>query len=213
MASSHPNYEEMEQDLVSGYIKMELVINSNFQYPLELQKIIMAFMGHPLLIFDIFHEETDIYIQHDGKVVKYCHNTYSGYTFGSSYAINKGITFIDIQCIKPDTLDAIGIMTNIDECKKHLWIAHVTGYKYWWYNYIHQGLIYGEKDDKDIVEHGTTKDRWETDDILSLRVDCNEWFITFYRNEQEIYKMPLEKNQTYYLMLSTQSENFEYKIL
>ena len=137
------NFKIKQDCLTNGYIKEQLINKkADNLYPLELSRIISDFLGNILLKFDfVEREEWMKYIHENGRIIdipsdivqSYFHK-YNKHNFGCSLAIDKGVTFIDIQCINPGRFDVIGIVSDFDECKRRVWFSNLNGYKYWWYN-------------------------------------------------------------------------------
>ena len=103
--------------------------------PVELRKIIYEFSGNIFLIFGI----VDIDSNPDnkkgsdgtGKKVNGMY-PYKMQIFASSYPINKGISVITTQIIKPCIAgtNVIGITSNIEACKQGIWFGNTKGCKY-----------------------------------------------------------------------------------
>lgn len=203
MASS--SFHKMHECLVHGYVKEEYITKDDTSYPSDLNKLILEFLGNCLLKFDYFTNAMAKYVHDDGTRLQ---SVYAQrVTVASSFGINKGVINIDIECIKPGKWDIIAIGSNLEECKRKEWISYMKGYKYWWY----QGMgIFGEKDSKDIVDRLSDKEKWNAKDIISMKIDCDEWGITFYKNKKATYTMPMHQDTTYYLIMITLGE---YRIL
>ena len=220
MSSSGLKYRQ--NCLCSGYIKEELLHRDGKDlYPLELSSVINDFLGNMLLGFDCAHKE-ELFkdIDGNGKHIKICFKSASidervAHTkIACSSFINKGVTVIDIKCIQSSRWDAIGIMSDIDQYKSDEWLSQIKGYRYWYYD--GQGIFAHHNDKKSSLDKQYDKlPKWKQDDIISMKIDCNEWNITFYLNEEEKQKHDLQPNLKYYLVLQAFNcycDN-EYKIL
>ena len=189
---------------MDGYVKEQFTNEHDETYPLDLNKVISQFLGNILLRFDICNSVYQKNIHDNGKKMK---SEGSRVVAASSYGMDEGIHIIDIECIEPGEWDIIAIGSDIDECKQKTWISYMRGYKYWWY----QGTgIFGEKDRKDIVPQFDVYQKWKAKDVIRMRVDCDEWRITFYKNNENVHEMPLYPNTKYHLIMITRGE---FKIL
>ena len=220
MATDAKAHAELQQHLVNGYVKQEFSGNCNSSYPLELSNVILIFLGNILIKFDVFNDDFKRFIDENGKHIKYMISgkslTQNLNTICCSFGMNKGVTIIDIKCINPCGSGVIGILSDIDECKTGKWIVNMSGYKYWWYNA--STTIFGEKDNEDIVESFDVKESWKPNDIVRMKIDCNEWKLTFYLNEQAMHTMPLHENIKYYLFVNIRKSALkttptEYRLL
>ena len=200
----------MQQDLVYGYIKQEIVKENDNIYPLELNSVISEFLGNIFFKFDVCEDEDyRDWIQDNGKCIK----AKTGLTnsFGSSFCIAKDITIINIKCKNPSATNAvIGITSNIEESVKEGWISYAKGYKYWWYNGC---AIFAEKDFKTIGKEIHTVEHWKSDDIITIEINRKRGDITWYLNNEEKCKMPLETSVTYYLWVCVCGLDAEYRLL
>lgn len=192
------------QDLIGGYIKEVWTIERNDKWPVELNKIVMHFLGNVLIKFDVVGDAKLLeYIRENGKFIET--DMYKDHTmnFGSSCCMKDGVTIIDVKCVQlSSTYNTIGVLSNIGEFKKGEWLPNITGYMYIWDN---NEAIYGEKDGADI-------EPWKEGDIITLKIDLNAWEITFYLNQKAKHKMKLEQHIDYYFVMEAY-EHCAYRIL
>ena len=47
----------------------------------------------------------------------------------------------------------------------------------------------------------TSSDDWEQDDIITIKLDCDLWNVTYYRNDKQVQKDSIESNKPYYFAL------------
>ena len=53
---------------------------------------------------------------------------------------------------------------------------------------------------------------WKANEIISIKIDRNDWIITFYLNNEKQFEMDLQKDLDYYLMIVTNG-TFEFRLL
>ena len=78
------------QDLSSGYIKEEFIQERDDKWPVELNKIIMHFLGNIFIKFDVIPDDKcKEHVQEDGKLVNIPnHNLENAHNYGSLYCID-----------------------------------------------------------------------------------------------------------------------------
>ena len=203
---------QKQQDLIHGYIKENLIKESDV-YPLELNDIIAQSLGNSIFfVFDIVGDQELIqYIQDKGKCIKGT-DMEKRDNFGCSLPLNTDVTVIDIECVeKENGINVIAIVSDIEHCIQSTKpIMTMDGYKYWWLSRM--GIF--SQFNKKMVKIATEclNHEWQSNDIISIRLDRNEWIITFYLNKEQQCQLPLQKDIDYYLMITTQN-SFEYKLL
>ena len=152
---------------------------------------------------------TNYCIDEQGKCIK--GNLTSRKNFASSLPLIEDIRIISIECIKPgqSSFNAIGIISDIEQCKSgNKWIYWMYGYKYWWQQ---SNSIYGQRSFQ-VMHQKDVRTPWKPNDIITIKLDRNEWVITFYSNDKEQYQMPLQQDHDYFLIMSVCKE-FEYRLL
>lgn len=207
--------------LMSGYIREQLVDKyDNDAYPIELNKVILDFAGNVLLRFDTTHEYFKQFIQDDGLTINRKVQTdldkLDGYTIGSSWGISNGITEIKLKVIEPGESDAIGITSNIDDCKQPIWINLQTGYNYTWYfDTLYELKPKREKTASEASLSEKLGCQWKSGDIVLLKIDCNKWEVAFLLNDERMGSLPIKQDLEYHLMIGSQvyAENSKYQII
>lgn len=203
---------QREQDLVGGYIKEQCLSNKDFAYPLDLNKVVIDFLGNIFVKFDVGHFRE--FVKEDGKLIEigqdFGRSSRAFLGFGSKFCMEKDVTIIDIECIRPNTdYNVIGILTDLGDIKVGEWIGSIDGCKYWWYN---NAAIYGEKDNRSIAAPKRHVPVWQAGDIITLRIDLIAGKVTFYWNKEEIHKMKLQRRFKYYFVMMV-SRNSSYRIV
>ena len=210
--------------LCGGYIRNECIDSeSEDSYPIELNQIICGFVGNFLLRFDtasVAHAEINVgkYILDNGKEIK--SNTYNVIIVGCSLGVSKGIHEFQIECIKAKD-DAIGIISDIDSCKHSsrmnilsLMENNAKGHRYFWYasNGIYESKNLDTKGNVKTPSIQCTK-KWRNNDTLRIRIDCNVWTVSFLYDNEDIGKLDIEPNMTYYLFLCTEWATSNYRLI
>ena len=105
-------------------------------------------------------------------------------------------------------------MTNIEEVRKESaenWITSFSGYKYWWYNCT--GILFADKDIERLNKY-YTKQRWQQNDEMMIKVDCNEWLVQFFLNDKVIEKsFKIEPDLVYYLFVAIQTKGIKFQLI
>ena len=208
---SDKTIKQRERDLINSYIKENMIDNNADQdrYPLELNYIILAFLGNVILIFDIVENElSKSFIYEAGKCIK-GKDTAKWKKVGCSLPLNNRVTRIDVDIMEEisNNGNVIRIGSNIEECTTHKWWYQMSGYKYWWQctlcivsQYNHRNLSYSRNEQN-----------WTANDIISINIDWDLWIMTFYLNNMPQYTFSLQRDVDYHLMISG-CENFEYRL-
>ena len=203
-------------NVVNGYIREHFTseeVESEKNYPIELNKVISEYLGNLFLRFDTAHNYFKHLIKNDGLMVNTtqfnpdgCKDFSNGYSIACSYGIIPGmVELLEIKCIKAGRQAAIGVTTNLEASKTasiQEWITSQDGYKYWWYR---ETSIYAEHNTGDIHEPIRLNGGdcgWDDNDVIGFNVDCNEWKITFYKNNKALGSFPLRRNMDYYVFIA-----------
>ena len=208
---------EATELLCAGYIRDEC-IESEDTYPLELDQVVSAFLGQILLRFDRVNDAHNgddnphfrhRYISVDGKEIKAY--SYNAIIVGCSLGVNKGSTEFKIECINAKD-DAVGILTDIDSCIhvsplniSHLMKTDVKGNKYFWYGT--KGIFNGD----DV--HSCSASKWNNGDVITVRVDCVAWKVTFLCGDKDSGTLDISPNLIYYLFLCTEWGTSHYRLV
>lgn len=171
-----------------------------------------------LLKFDICEkDEFKKYIDENGRHIRVPDSiSYPKHNFACSIPINKDVTYFNIECIKKSGHDAIGIISDIEQSKSPLWISNIKGYKYIWYDndqingYKHLHEIYSTE------RRGyNQRPKWNNGDMITIKVDCDQWLVTFYLNRIVQFKWNISQTRKYYLVLQVfdYGEEVEYRLM
>eukprot|EP01084_Bolivina_argentea_P298107 513670_1 len=195
--------------LVNGYTTNELKRYSmDSIYPKSINSIISYFVGNMFLKFDVFPSECNNMVRNNGMEI---HRTYSNkpgetnssrFMIGCSRGFNKGINEWKIQTMQDHNEEIIGIMTNINDCKKIMWIGYTKGDTYYYYGgdkkgegAVIQTKINGRRTFYD-VSHMCV---WKANDIITVTLDCNKWKLWFKLNDFIVHKkFDVVPDLTYY---------------
>ena len=214
----NPIFTLKQSALTNGYIKKYLVYNHTKLYPMELNQIILESLGNVLLRFDVIEKgQFRKYIDENGKHIRIPDSIcYPKHNFACSVPINQGVTYFNIECIKKSGHEAIGIISSLDQCKSRVWISNFTCYKYIWYD---EDAIVAHKYLRKIY---STKRRgynetpkWNEGDMITVKVDCVNWKVTFYLNRSVQFEWNICRNMKYYLVLQAfdYGEEVEYRLM
>merc|ERR1712176_985352 len=102
---------------------------------------------------------------------------------GYSRGFDHGIVEFELKCINPGR-DAIGIMSEIEECEKEQWIAATKGNSYYWT--AGSGIYTGKGTQNRPDEQYIGGNLWEIGDRIKMRLDCVEWVVSFYQNGEQV---------------------------
>ena len=184
---------------------------------MELNGVLAQFM-ESLLKFNYVGDDYKHIIKDDGKRID--SDTFAIVTVGCLLEINKGINEFKVKCIKPSA-DLIGIMSNMDEdvingsaFDAPKLMRQLNGYKYWW-EIKHTEFLFAYKNKDRIGGHKSVRS-WNVarNDIITVRVDCNQWIVTFYLNDDKIGEsLAIEPDLTYYFFMSVQWRYSEYELI
>ena len=204
-------FDEKADCLVYGYVSEEIKnVELEDKYPKELNLLIMQFLGNIFMRFDLIHSDYKGCIQNDGTVFKRgIYAKAKSFSAVSSYTFKPGdIGEFRIKCNKPGG-DSIGIMDNTNiinyRSKYHSYIDVTVYYYHGW------GNLYGV--DGDLVEN-VSEHKFKIDDIITVKIDCNKWILTFMRNDKMVGKqIEIASKDEYYPFIGTLSNNVEYELI
>ena len=200
--------------LISGYIEREFSSESKDRkicYPLELNGIIVAFVGNFLMRFDIIHHAYSHHLRQSGTMLKRADGMRGYYIACSSTSFSSGIHEFKVRLHKPKD-DAIGIISSLQSCslKPTFW-GNAFGNLYYYYG---DGQITEKRDGQKAINHYGEKG-WNKDNIIRVRVDCDNWTVQFFNGSNKMTKgkINIEPGMTYYPMIGTQSDDVEYELI
>ena len=201
--------------LVTRYVFITFLKENEYKYPEALNVVILRFLGNILIHFDVFNDFYKECVQQNGHCLKIEEDfEFDTFTVGCSYGFNKGITEIRIQCVHGDAGDEpIGIGTSLQKCyNKESW-------------FFDCGLenVYGMYSGNLLVKGGTgtIADKcqyelreWLKNDTLTVRIDCHQRKVSFFINDELMGNaIDIQPNRTYYLTMSFQTEDVEYRFV
>eukprot|EP01084_Bolivina_argentea_P087309 157688_1 len=207
-------FNERLNYLVYGYVLIELnKIKLSSKYPIELNALIIHFLGNIFLKFDLVHENYKDCISKNGTVIKRSGSLKGIRWFSvcSSTSFSEGIHQFRIKCVKPKG-DSIGIMSNTDIVKEknkyHSWINCNI------YYYHGEGTLYCGDGLGSTARGQYNLAPFEKDDIIAVKIDCNEWKVQFLRNDKLIGKTwDIQPDLSYHPFIGTRCEDTEYHLV
>ena len=209
--------------LVDGYIREQYTDRYKVIYPHDLTKIFCEFLDH----IWVLPQQYNHVMKRNGSLIfrppLNAMNEKTGKTnvdmiIGYSRGWDRGILEFELKCIKPDR-DAIGIMSDIDECEIEQWITATKGNTYYYVagsKLANGGGIYSGSFTTNSPPEQYIHDEiaWKTGDIIKLRVDCHDWTCKFYKNKIQIGDtINIEPNCTYHPVLATTEDGIEYELI
>eukprot|EP01084_Bolivina_argentea_P187858 323508_1 len=212
-----PSVPERLNCLVMGYVSESLYD----KYPIDLNRLIIHFLGNIIFVFDLVHEKYINCIQHEGTYIRrpgqyeqYTLHDWVYVTIGSSLAFNDSFNEFSIKCIKPRS-DAIGILSNTAICKdkqwENIWCQKGPGNMYYYYG---GGAISSGLNTKDKPPKQKKIEKWQKGDIITVKVDRKEWTVRWLKNEKLIgRKVKIMPNVDYYPFVGTQYHDTDYELI
>ena len=203
--------------LVVGYTKEQLTeIELENKFDKFINFVIGSFVGNMFLRFNVVPDECTDVIKDNGSELhrSFLHSksitNNTRFMVGCSHGFNKGINEWKIQVCQDHNEEVIGIITNIEDCQKLMWIGYTKGDTYYYYGGDKKGdgatiqtKINGRRQFYSVDGY-----KWKKGDIIKVRLDCIKWKLSFYLNDKQIqckYGGNLIKewdvaqhNQTYY---------------
>ena len=213
--------EDRTEYLVTRYIHESFLKEKDYQYPEALTLILIRFLGNIFLHFDVVHADYKQFVGENGRVLNINRTSASPtFTVASSYGFNRGISEIKLECNQASDVgsgDQIGVGTEIGQCyEKRSWMFNDGGEVY---------FMYGKDICQTVGKMETIKRfsrtwQWAQShalakgDIMAIRVDCDQWMISFFINDEMKGKpMEIEPGLTYYFLMSIQSKTAKYTLL
>eukprot|EP01084_Bolivina_argentea_P105162 188256_1 len=211
------NLESIKLDyLVTRYINENFInISKNYDhFASPLINEIIKFLGNIFIIFDVYHEHYRDCILNNGQTFKRNNtNTDSvGYiSIGCSITWISGVHEWKIKIKQYASF--IGIVSDLTPCKqKEKFIYEMTkGYSYYIYCGKPHSLIWSNQSNS-YVEYSLKQIK--PNDIVTVKLNCNEWKLQFYVNNEKIGKMvPIKKDNVYYPVICSKNKDDEYYII
>ena len=118
--------------MVDGYIREEFIKRYNMLYPYDLTKIFCEFLDH----IWVCPEKYNHCMKRNGSIIhrqklKETNGCNVDMIIGYYRGYDKGIFQFKLKCIKP-AMDAIGIISEIDQCQIEQWISATKGNTYYY---------------------------------------------------------------------------------
>mmetsp|Transcript_33749 Transcript_33749/g.54001 ORF Transcript_33749/g.54001 Transcript_33749/m.54001 type:complete len:210 (-) Transcript_33749:8-637(-) len=170
--------------LIDGYLKQLSSL-----YPLELNAVIVTFLGNILFKFDSVHEKYRHCIQNNGRTVSRPKVDNDAdlvlFSICSSTKFEVGINQFTVKCVKNPRDNSIGIMSNTSICDKedaHHFYAEANAY------YLHGcGSIFcsSKTANAKTYTHDLSR-RCQKNDMVTIIVNCDRWTVQFIVNKQPL---------------------------
>ena len=197
--------------LVNGYTRNSLQqsdITAN--YPISINKIIDKYLGNIFLKFDICPNDYTQVIQNDGTLMNRSIDIVENgklFLVASSTGFSSGINEIKIEVMQDHNNSIIGVITDINHCKRKIWIGYIKANMYYYFGGDMDGSgtcitqkVNGKRHFEPVVEDHA----WKKNDIITIKIDCEQWKIRFFRNNQIVgNELNIIKGFTYYPVIST----------
>lgn len=181
----------MEQvtHLVNGYLREELLgSNNEYLYPESLTALFIRFLGNVLLGFDVICEKYKDFISDNGRVLmvdkKKCNETI---TVGCSYPFERGVYTVSVKYYKTRDHCPIGIISDISLCEKEKWIFDADDtFVYAFYDENLCEHVPSDKYKSNGLQFDVCKGYQNENDNVKLMIDCNQWKLTYFLNDEQI---------------------------
>eukprot|EP01084_Bolivina_argentea_P102866 184291_1 len=203
--------------LVDGYIRSQFINPYNVIYPSVLTKIFCEYLDHLWVCPNKYNH----CMKRNGSFLIRPPLSTAGKNvdmiIGSSRGYSKGVFEFQLKCIKP-AMDAIGIMTEIEECEIEQWIGATKGNTYYYMpgTRIGGGGIYTGMFTKNAPaeQYMNSEKQWRKNDMIKIRVDCDYLTCKFFKNDKKVGKtIHIEPNCTYHPVLATSKDGSEYELI
>eukprot|EP01084_Bolivina_argentea_P193371 331755_1 len=212
--------------IVNHYVKTHyLNLNDEYkiQYVISLNGIIAKFLGNILFRFNIATKSETI--QENGCIFSTkCVDSINSYVNGGCSFETGRYNSINEFKIKiksnPNSNSAIGITTNLKNCKSTEWMYeyenaetyYVANSKYG------TGTAWTGINNKFKRSTGAVfrPPSWEVGDVITMTIDCTDklkWYLIYKYNEKEVGKFDIAPNLIYYPCICTSYKNQEYEVV
>ena len=157
---------------------------------------------YPLLVFRFGDCKQDsLAVTEDGMIVEGadhsdfdCNGRFVYADLGqySEAGLNKGVHYWSVKAIfdksKTSCFASIGVTTEKNDNLINNW-SHDGDEMHYWVK------------DKGYNSHEHLGGKWMKNQLITLRLDCDEWNVTYYDGTQEVKKEDIEPNQSYHFAL------------
>ena len=190
--------------LISGYVR-EIEKNLFMNVPDGICRIMHDLF--PLLAFTFGDFKTDEFkIDEDRMKLKggdnesdvscWGHLVYADLEHFNDDGLNKGVHYWSVKAIiKAGCFACIGVTTQKNHKLINEWAF--DGHRCSHYRWIKNGHN----------SHYDISGEWDKDAVITLRLDCDAWSVTYYVGTDEIRKDNIKPNQSYYLALMVCNES------
>ncbi len=198
--------------LVNGFVSKQIKhVDLDDKYPLELNVLILRFLGNIFIKFDLIYPAYAHCIQNDGTLLVRDNNiSASWFRVLSSHAFTAGdIGEFKIKCTKPG-YDAIGIRSNTDIIKEaNKYHSALDGSMYYYHGDGHLYITKGYQ-----PEDQTNVTKFALNDIITIKVDCVKWNVIFMKNDEMVGDITkIKSNQDYYPFVGFSYGVTEYQLI
>ena len=205
------------------------------KYKLELiKKNICEYLGNVFLRFDVYPSGVQDIIKNNGytlnKIGDGFHNYNKSFMIGCSYGFNGiGVYNIKIKVLhNGNEQGSIGIITNINECKKMTQTFDINGWGCYYNGGFQEDYIECFQDARIEIANNLNAGSsfhfhtlynqdciWKKNDIITINLDLDQNLLKFYKNNKLIKnhkhlakgKICIPKNKTYYIVVSIASSS------
>ena len=197
--------------LASWYVRVELLRakeQTDIDYPIELNAVILDFLGNILLVLNIIEDKHRHFIKNGGRIIE--RGPRNGqpdtvqFVAASEASYDEGIDEFTVKC-EESANDAIGICSDLNEVLSTTWCSYFeTGYMY-----FGNGIILGENGTKyqDVSQ-------WKKNDEITVRINCIEWKVTFFKNHEKVGEsVEITPDRTYHPFIGCQNHDTKYEIV
>ena len=208
--------EEKLELLVSWYVRTELLRaehEENESYPIELDTVILKFLGNILLIFDVIKDKFANFIKNNGKVIERGPENnpkdIGQFVAASTASFSEGIHEFTIKVGDHAASDAIGIISDLNNIHNGTWCRYFPdGYMY----YGHGPIIATNKRQKKSKSKPWI--RWKSHCQIKVVVDCIQWKVTFFNNGQQSGEsVDIVPDKEYHPFLGCQHYDVKYEMV
>ena len=207
---------------VEGYLR-SFVDNFDKVFPSQLTLTVVNLMGYLFVCFDLtttqkenasseFVDSTktifDASQSYDYSVFDSCHR-FPFVNAGCSVGARKGVNTYKVKCID-DYSDfymsqdvAIGIVPDITQNLMNRNTSNMEHFYMWFHG---EGIIC--KENKLRTKEMSISTTWKSEDIITVKIDCNEWRVFFYLNGKLFHTwigLKIKEGHTYHLCIHSKS--------
>ena len=206
--------------LIFGYIKESA---KSLIIPKELILICLMFYPKIEIVIDVYHDTLSKFVSNDNLSINIDNDPYSYMSFGSSIGWRKGIHYYTLQKRGGSSYIGIGIVSDINIVKnKNHYILYTrvdhSNKNFVGYCLDGNGNIYKMKVESTTsycnYEYICKADGWNTNDSMTIMVDCDNWKMRYYKKSKQIGgNIDIEPNITYYAAFTAYSSYMNIKLI